>query len=465
MMLSAFIIRPSGVKQGIDFDRVERELIDPALNALDIVGRTSGDSLKQGNLRTGTFQHLLTADVVIVDISIAAPNVFYELGIRHALREKRTYMIRSSTAELLPDEMPFAIRTDRYLSYDASQPALALETLTEGLREMLDSGDGDSPVFESLPELIEHDGSCFLAVPKDFLEEVRRAGEQEQTRHQWGDLKLLQTEVRGFEWEVEGLRVVGRVQLHKQAYEHARDTWALVRASDPHDKEASTWLATISRRLGNHAESSGALNALPDAELAGDEPPHVLLFTGHRIDAQRREKPRFPASKEGLARAAIKETITKEAGRVGGRVTGIAGGASGGDILFHEVCAELNIKTTLYLALPRDGYVKASVADGGKAWVDRFDALYKRLPRRELGTSKELPRWLQSKPDYNIWQRNNLWSLYNAMALGGSYVTLIALWDGAAGDGAGGTQDMVDRADESGAKTIILPTKEIFNLG
>jgi hypothetical protein len=50
------------------------------------------------------------------------------------------------------------------------------------------------------------------------------------------------------------------------------------------------------------------------------------------------------------------------------------------------------------------------------------------------------------------------------MARGSRYVTLIALWDGEAGDGAGGTQDMVNRADESGAKTIILPTKQIFGL-
>ena len=87
-----------------------------------------------------------------------------------------------------------------------------------------------------------------------------------------------------------------------------------------------------------------------------------------------------------------------------------------------------------------------------------------RVPRRELGESKELPRWLQSKPDYSIWQRNNLWMLYNALARGSRYATLIALWDGGTGDGPGGTQDMVNRANESGAKALILPTKKIFGL-
>src|SRR5215208_5138938 len=103
-MSYAFIIRPFGIKKGIDIDKVESQLIDPALTALDIEGRTTGDSLKQGNIRTEMFQRLLTADVVVVDISISNANVFYELGIRHALRNKRTFMIRGSGAALPGNE-------------------------------------------------------------------------------------------------------------------------------------------------------------------------------------------------------------------------------------------------------------------------------------------------------------------------------------------------------------------------
>jgi hypothetical protein len=211
------------------------------------------------------------------------------------------------------------------------------------------------------------------------------------------------------------------------------------------------------------ANVTEALKAIPSPDVSEEKPPHVLLFTGHRIDSPKRKKLRFPADKEGAARLAIKEVVQKELAHVSGEVIGIAGGASGGDILFHEVCADLGIPTTLYLAMPRDAYVKESVQDSGPQWVDRFDELYKRLPRRELGGSKELPRWLQSKPDYSIWQRNNLWMLYNAMACESRFVTLIALWDGKTGDGPGGTKDMVNKADESAAKTVVLRTKEIFN--
>jgi hypothetical protein len=212
------------------------------------------------------------------------------------------------------------------------------------------------------------------------------------------------------------------------------------------------------------ANVTKTLNALPVPDLSEEKtPPHVLLFTGHRIDPPGRKKARFPADKEDAARLAIKDAVEEELARVGGgEVIGIAGGASGGDILFHEVCAESGIPTTLYLALPRDEYVKESVQDGGPQWVDRFDELSSRLPKRELGSAKALPRWLQGKPDYTIWQRNNLWMLYNAMAFGSRHVTLIALWDGKAEDGAGGTQDMVSKAEESAAKTIVLQTGKIF---
>jgi hypothetical protein len=65
---------------------------------------------------------------------------------------------------------------------------------------------------------------------------------------------------------------------------------------------------------------------------------------------------------------------------------------------------------------------------------------------------------------YTIWRRSNLWMPYYATAYGSRYATLIALWDGEAGDGPDGTKDMVNRANESAAKAIVLPTTSIFDL-
>ena len=120
--MRAFIIRPFGIKNDINFDAVESDLIGPALERLDIEGRTTIDILRQGNIRIDMFQRLLTADLVIADLSIHNANVFYELGIRHALRDKRTLLLRCGA-----DKYPFDLQTDRYFTYSKDNPAANLE--------------------------------------------------------------------------------------------------------------------------------------------------------------------------------------------------------------------------------------------------------------------------------------------------------------------------------------------------
>ena len=662
--MRAFIIRPFGTKNDINFDDVEQKLINPALNRMQITGRTTMEIRRQGNIRLDMFQRLLTADLVIADISIHNANVYYELGVRHALRGKHTFMIRARGADIKTDEVPFDIKTDRYLTYDGVNPETSVDDLYEGLRQTINSEAADSPVFQMLPDLAEQDRARFLPIPRDYSEEVERAAQNEKL----GDLELLADEARGFEWEIEGLRLVGRAQFNLKAFEGARATWEAVRNQDPLDIEANTLLGTIFQRLGDLTSSDQALKrvlcragltkenraevgsllgrnakshwtkewrqatSVPDrqrralespyldesleaydaafkedlnhyysglnslamltiqiklAELMPDvwagrfddddlaqrelksrntqiqklsaatdlsikaaterlkceqhtdvwveisaadhcfltsnrpakvlnayrralvdapafvsdalrrqlsmyqdlglleenveavlgvlEPPsvvtevasppqRVLLFTGHRIDAPGRQEPRFPPDKVEIAKQKIAEAIATEQEIAGGILYGSAGCSSGGDILFHQICDAMNIPTRIFLAVPREIYVRESVAHAGPQWVEDFNKLVKPpRPVRVLCETTELPRWLQNKSDYNIWQRNNLWNLHSAFAAaGGENVTLIALWNGASGDKPGGTADMVQKAQERGAKTIILDTRKIF---
>ena len=50
------------MKNGIDFSRVEQELIQPALQAVGFTGGTTGEIINQGNIRTDMFQKLLVAE-------------------------------------------------------------------------------------------------------------------------------------------------------------------------------------------------------------------------------------------------------------------------------------------------------------------------------------------------------------------------------------------------------------------
>jgi hypothetical protein len=140
---------------------------------------------------------------------------------------------------------------------------------------------------------------------------------------------------------------------------------------------------------------------------------------------------RFPptAKAEATARAMIEEALRDELGQAGGIAFGIAGGACGADILFHEVCAALGIPTRLFLALPQDKFQVASVQRGGPDWVERYHRLCERLPTRVLQESEALPRWLTDKPGYDVWQRSNRWMMFNALAAAARNLTLVALYN------------------------------------
>ncbi|MEJ7766630.1 MAG: tetratricopeptide repeat-containing protein [Chitinophagaceae bacterium] len=212
----------------------------------------------------------------------------------------------------------------------------------------------------------------------------------------------------------------------------------------------------IYQQLGIVKENiKAALEALPDVLLSGGKTKqHTLLFTGHMIDQPGRAEPRFPPEKELAVRKAIKEMVALEQEKARGSLTGLAGGASGGDILFHEVCEELGIKSHLYLALPRDQFVAESVSFAGPKWIERFDRLFQTLPWQILSQTKDLPGWLKKKENYSIWERNNLWMLNQALDNGGIHMSMIALWNKKGGDGPGGTEHMVKEASERGARTL-----------
>ena len=284
--MRAFIIRPFGTKGGIDFDRVETLLIGPALDRVGATGRTTQDVIEAGNIREDMFQLLLVADLVIADISIDNPNAYYELGIRHALREKRTFLIR---AKGMQNDVPFDLRTDRYLAYDPAglddpdQLRAMLESLEAGLKATLDSDRQDSPVFRVLPHLREQDRTKFLPVPREFREEVESAARHRQP----GKLALLGQEAKGALWESEGLRLVGREQFNGKYHEAAIVTLEDLRTLAPQDFEANLLLGTCYQRAGDLTESDLALARVVDrTEIRATDAAEAWSLIGRNLETR-----------------------------------------------------------------------------------------------------------------------------------------------------------------------------------
>ncbi|WP_150451288.1 tetratricopeptide repeat-containing protein [Arenibacter lacus] len=260
--MEAFIVRPFGIKEGINFDEVQERLILPALEKAKIKGYTTGVILEAGNIRQDMFQLLLTSEVVVADISIHNANVFYELGIRHALREKKTILIRCRK-----DEVPFDLKTDRYIAYEQDNLESSVEVLAEALKQTLISNRTDSPVFLMLPKLTAQNPEHFLAVPLDYRKEVFLAKE---TGHR-GKLSLLAAEAKFFSWQIPALRMVGDIQYRSKYYTEAKEVWEHIRKNNPNDLEANEYLATIYHRLGDievKQNSDIAHQLLAKSELA-----------------------------------------------------------------------------------------------------------------------------------------------------------------------------------------------------
>jgi hypothetical protein len=138
-MQRAFVIRPFGTKTDssgteIDFERVHQELILPALMNAELGGGTTGEIVEPGNIREDMFALIIEADLVVCDMTVHNANVFYELGIRHAPRKKRSVLIKGGPVK---GGTPFDLLTDRYVRYDIANPAAALGALTETIRAAL----------------------------------------------------------------------------------------------------------------------------------------------------------------------------------------------------------------------------------------------------------------------------------------------------------------------------------------
>lgn len=246
-MQRAFVIRGFGVKKDsagreVDFEQVHNSLIAPALTRCGLAGGTTGEVVDAGNIRADMFALILEADLVICDITVHNANVFYELGIRHALRKKHTVLLKGDPSA---DTTPFDLSTDRYLKYPLANPGEALQALVDTLQATRASDRvTDSPIFLLLPTLKEADPAAVISLPLTLAEEVDRAKSAKSA----GWLRLLAKEVLGQRFQWVGLRHIGRAQWDLKDIDGACESWEHVRTAFPDDVAANLALANLFER-------------------------------------------------------------------------------------------------------------------------------------------------------------------------------------------------------------------------
>lgn len=151
MQPHVFVVMPFGVKEAqsatpaadnapekpainISFDEVYDLLIKPALTKAGCVPFRADKEQGAGDIRTDMYFELVTADVILADISILNANVFYELGVRHGVAPRGVLMIHGGWTR-----RPFDVAPDRTFDYDGKLFVTKSEDRDNGWKERLEA--------------------------------------------------------------------------------------------------------------------------------------------------------------------------------------------------------------------------------------------------------------------------------------------------------------------------------------
>lgn len=183
--------------------------------------------------------------------------------------------------------------------------------------------------------------------------------------------------------------------------------------------------------------------------------PKVAVFTGHMIDRPNRLVPRFPAAIETAVRDAIRERLVKH-----GAGLGYASAACGSDILFLESLLDLEGKAYVVLPYEREQFKRDSVEiTDDPRWVERFENVLKKASDVLLASEQPLVESTLSF-EYTNLLLHGLASI-RAERFETDLVP-IAVWDGKAGDGPGGTASVVERWRKLGYDIELIKLEEIL---
>jgi hypothetical protein len=173
----AFMVMPFGEKptgklgervpDAVDFDRLWYRVHKPVLEGL-------GYQAVRADADVGAFviaemiQRLAVADLVLADISLANANVYYEVGVRQAAKERGCVLVAAKWADPV-----FDLKQLRRLQYPLADGAIG-KRAAERARKVLRAGlvplvEGRSPVFEAVPNYPKVDPSK-LPVFQDLVD-------------------------------------------------------------------------------------------------------------------------------------------------------------------------------------------------------------------------------------------------------------------------------------------------------
>lgn len=291
MKLRAFVVMPFGTvdlagvrgRSGaqIDFNAVYSELLRPALEGAGCETFRADSEISAGDIRTDMFFELVTADVVIADLSVANANVFYELGIRDAACPRGVLIVHGGWTT----NRPFDIAPDRSFAYAghlfaSKEPQLKplpnrqgdlakeVDRLSKIFKEALstDRQTMGSPVYAHLPglkplnwdDIDTSKARYFGALNEDWQERVRMAEANQRPGH---ILTLAQdAPTRAHRTKI--LMLAARALIGLCRFAAAQEVLTEVIHLSPDNAEAHLQLAVILANIGETSQAEHELRRI-----------------------------------------------------------------------------------------------------------------------------------------------------------------------------------------------------------
>jgi len=113
----AFILMPFRDKESED---IKERVIKKVCEELGLELKRADDYFTSTAIIDDVISAIKDADIIIADITGKNPNVFYELGYAHALKQNRTILITRED----PENMPFDIKHLRIFTYSLLKDAM-----------------------------------------------------------------------------------------------------------------------------------------------------------------------------------------------------------------------------------------------------------------------------------------------------------------------------------------------------
>jgi tetratricopeptide (TPR) repeat protein len=141
--------KPATSGRIVDFDAVYQDLIAPAIKAAELEPLRADEEMACGIIHKPMFERLILCEYAIADLTTANANVFYELGLRHAVRPASTMLLFAKDTGQIPFDLAPLRATSYEITADGTpcNPVTAIAALTKRLNQAREQV-ADSPVYQ-----------------------------------------------------------------------------------------------------------------------------------------------------------------------------------------------------------------------------------------------------------------------------------------------------------------------------